>query len=189
MHIVTCVRVGKEIKVKVEGSNKYVQFPKDLREEGKSFVVDSLKDMKTHYSVVGQIYEMRAIGGKSLNKSTKEDLSESYIEFREANDHEGETWLFFVKKSNPQVQNLMALFDRYKNVNDDGAFSYREISEKEVKTLCKREGSSGYFSEFNLVKEIKSPKEVDNSLPKSIDKITTYDQMLNYLYKAGCFEF
>ena len=153
MRIVKCVKKGSELKVVPVDAEGNVQFPKDLRKEGKMFAVEGLTQSGSFWKVEGQIFELNLVGGK-----TKAKKKEDYIQFSEMNDNEGETWNFFIPINTPGVQNLMNIIDHLNNEGEVGGseYSYKKVSATTAKTLCEQEGSTEYMSEFNMVKMLDS---------------------------------
>lgn len=191
MKILKCVKKGSDLKVQVVGEEGFVQFPKNLRSEGKLFAVDGLKKTATHWRVEGQIYEMTPVGDtSSTKKSASTATEEEFIEFTENNDNEGETWSFFAPVNIPGVTELMAVYDRYQK-EDDGhmeAYSYKKVTKKTVVTLMNRKSKTDYMAEYNLVESLIHPKEVLNKKIKSIEQLTNLDDIEDYLYKGKCFK-
>jgi hypothetical protein len=321
MKIVKCVKKGSELKVVVLGEEGNVQFPKDIREEGKLFAVENLERSGNFWKAKGEIYELLPVGKKEQgtkssktnkvleiysdesragetdfffdgnqiianihgndgnfrpeyfnclfehfdiqvktikkltpeqdaafvsyckkndielsdfenNESSENDEDESdepakskttkntsstakrdearrnteqalaalnplepkeqiedlnvYWEVTENNDHEGESWSFFVKKDLPFASDIVALIKRYE-FEEDGtdAYSYNSISTKKVKILMERKSKTTYMDEFNLVNEILHPsKALHNKKIKKFSDLNV-EQIYEYLYKGG----
>jgi hypothetical protein len=82
-----------------------------------------------------------------------------YIRFSEHNDHEGETWHFYIpikgnEKDIAKVRELIADVDAYR--------LDRELTEAQVDTLVEFDNESGYMARHNKAAGF-------NKLPKSVD--------------------
>jgi hypothetical protein len=197
MKIVKCVKKGSEIKVAVVGEEGFVQFPKDIRVEGKMFAVEELEKKGSFWKAKGAIYELVPVGSPSKSKTQPVQAKESkndYYEFVETNDHEGEEWSFFIKKDLPLVKEFLEAVASFKKLTEYGD-SYdpdsfklnKSISKEKIEVLMKRKSKSTYMNDYNLVKKILHPKAVDEKY-KSFSDLKTVEDLSDYFYKGGCFE-
>jgi hypothetical protein len=293
MKLVKCVKKGSELKVEVLEGKGNVQFPKDIREDGKVFAVENLEKQGNFWKAKGSIFELIPVGTKSKKSGTKkimeiysdeeragetdfffegniligiidgndgnyrseymnclfehfgvevkhikklskeqesvfvkycneyniglsddetsEEDSEDqdnneedednqiveksnakldYIEFIESNDHEGETWSFFVKKDTKHAKELLEAVKRYKVLDEEdsnmGEYDFKMVSAQTVKTLMERDSDTGYMDRFNLVKSIIHPSKTDKKF-KNFNDLKTLDDFADYMYKARPF--
>lgn len=89
-------------------------------------------------------------------------MSKEYIRFTEQNDHEGETWHFYIpikgnEKKIAKIRELIA--NEY--AEDFYAIADKVYEETRVRILVE-ESDSGYMAQHNLVRKIaKLPNKVD----------------------------
>lgn len=93
MKIVRCVKVKSEIKVSVDGEDGFVQFPKDIRIEGKVFAVEDLVWKGKFWTVTGEIFDLTPLNKKSSTPSKHSSNKKKMFYYYD--DRVGETQFFF----------------------------------------------------------------------------------------------
>lgn len=121
---------------------------------------------------------------KSITKEKKTKAPETYLQIAENNDHEGETWNYFLKNSDPKTQTVLQMVEKMKE-NEVESFEVvnKSVSEAEVKVLMKinsRENTT-YKNEYNLVKGINEENDLSGVLAQSASDIE------EQLYKGKMF--
>ena len=60
MNVVQIVQVSGKLKAQVLGTDLYTRFPKNIREEGKFFLVDEVVSLGSHMNVKGKIQPLES---------------------------------------------------------------------------------------------------------------------------------
>jgi phosphodiesterase/alkaline phosphatase D-like protein len=103
-----------------------------------------------------------------------------YYRFDEYNDHEGETWSFFIPVRNNKtlVSSLKKLLKAAESIGDDNGFSISDeiLTEAEVDTLVKY-GDCGYMDRYNKLTGV-----LDLS---ALEAAESSEEFVDLLYKGG----